>query len=141
MTRANVVSVLRIVYLYVGSDDVDADLRFLVDGLGGELAWRFQAFEADVAAVRMGDGPMYLVADHRPAGSVLAIVAVDDLDAATEGLRAAGFTDTGLTVEVPDGPCMVLNAPAGNQIGLLRQTRPGAMDGAYSDPDNASAVR
>lgn len=132
---------LRIVYLYVGSDDVDGDLRFLVDGLGADLAWRFHAFDADVAAVRMGDGPMYLVANHRPAGSVLPIVTVEDLDTAAAGLRAAGFNDTGVTVEVPDGPCMVLTAPAGNEIGLLQQTRPGAMDGAYSDPGNSSAVR
>ncbi|GAC1332713.1 MAG: hypothetical protein NVSMB17_12190 [Candidatus Dormibacteria bacterium] len=51
-----------ILYLYVGSDDIDADLRFLVDGLGGELAWRFHEYNADVAGVRMGDGPMYIVA-------------------------------------------------------------------------------
>ena len=94
------VAALKVVYLYVGTDDVDADLRFLVDGLGGELAWRFQEFGADVAGVRLGDGPMYIVADHRPAGSVLPIIAVDDLESSAEGLRAAGFTDTGTTVEV-----------------------------------------
>lgn len=119
---------LKVVYLYVGSDDVDADLRFLVDGLGGELAWRFQEFGAEVAGVRMGDGPMYIVADHRPAGNVLPIIAVTDLDSAAEGLLAAGFTDTGTTVEVPDGPCTVLAAPAGNEVGLLQQTRPGALE-------------
>ncbi|HEV1997265.1 MAG TPA: hypothetical protein VGR61_03925 [Candidatus Dormibacteraeota bacterium] len=119
---------LKVVYLYVGSDDVDTDLGFLVDGLGGELAWRFQEYGADVAGVRMGDGPMYIVADHRPAGNVLPIIAVADLDSAAEGLRAAGFTVTGTTVEVPDGPCMVLAAPAGNEVGLLQQTRPRALE-------------
>ena len=121
-------AVQKIVYLYVGTDDVDADLRFLVEGLGGELAWRFHEFGADVAGVRMGDGPMYIAADHRPAGSVLPIIAVDDLEAAAAGLKSAGFTDTGTTVEVPDGPCMVLTAPAGNELGLLRQSRPGALE-------------
>jgi len=119
---------LKVVYLYVGSDDVETDLRFLVDGLGGKLAWRFHEFGADVAGVRMGDGPMYIVADHRPAGSVLPIIAVADLESAAEGMRAAGFTNNGVIVEVPDGPCMVLTAPAGNELGLLQQTRPGALE-------------
>lgn len=124
-------AVLKVVYLYVGSDDVETDLRFLVDGLGGELAWRFHEFGADVAGVRMGEGPMYIVADHRPAGSVLPILAVADLDSAAEGLRAAGFADPGVTVEVPDGPCTVLTAPAGNEVGLLQQTRPGALESEH----------
>ena len=119
---------LRVVYIYVGSDDVEADLQFVVDGLGGELARRFHEFGADVAGVRMGDGPMYIVADHRAAGSVLPIIAVDDLDATAEALRSAGFSDLGTTVEVPDGPVMVLRAPAGNEVGLMHQVRPGALE-------------
>jgi hypothetical protein len=122
------VAALRVVYLYVGSSDVDADLRFLVDGLGGELAWHFHDMGADVAGVRMGEGPMYIVADHRPAGSVLPIIAVDDLDTTMDRLRAAGFSDTGVTVEIPDGPCTVLTAPAGNEVGLLHQVRPNALE-------------
>jgi predicted enzyme related to lactoylglutathione lyase len=119
---------IKVVYLYVGSDDVDADLKFFVDGLGGEQAWRFHEFDADVAGVRMGDGPMYIVANHRPAGSLLPIIAVDNLDATATDLKAAGFSDLGTTVEVPDGPVMVLRAPAGNEVGLMHQVRPGALE-------------
>jgi catechol 2,3-dioxygenase-like lactoylglutathione lyase family enzyme len=128
-------------YLYVGSDDVDADLRFYREGLGAELVWRFQAFEADVAAVRLGVGPLFLLADHRPAPSVLPIWSVNDLDDAAKSLRAAGWADAGTRVEVPDGPCLVLEDPSGNQLGLLHRIRPDAMSASYQDPDNPRAVR
>src|ERR1700674_843642 len=102
MTDVSVV--VGLAYLYVGSADVEADLSFYRDSLGGELVWRFQAFDADVAGGRLGEGPMLLLADHRPAPSVLPIFAVTDLEAAQEMLAAAGYTDTQTQVEVPDGP-------------------------------------
>jgi catechol 2,3-dioxygenase-like lactoylglutathione lyase family enzyme len=131
---------IELCYLYVGSADVDADLAFYRDGLGGELVWRVQAFEADVAAVRIGAGPLLLLADHRPAPSVIQIWSVADIDAAAAGLREAGFSDGGTRVEVPDGPCLVLDDPSGNHIGLLHRVRPDAMAHSYND-DNPSAVR
>jgi predicted enzyme related to lactoylglutathione lyase len=116
-----------LVYLYAGSADVDADLAFYVDGLGGELVWRFKEMGADVAAVRLGDGPLWLLADHRKAPSVLPIWSVDDIDAAIDGLRAAGWKGSENRVEVPDGPCAVLTDPSGNEIGLLHRVRPDAL--------------
>lgn len=132
--------ILGLVYLYVGSADVEADLRFYRDHLGGELAWRFQAFGADVAGVRIGDGPMVLLADHRPAPSVLAIFAVADLDATEADLKESGWSDSGTRVEVPDGPALVLRDPSGNEIALLERVRPNAMPGSYKDPGNTNAV-
>jgi hypothetical protein len=134
-------NLIELIYLYVGSKDVDADLRLYRDGLGGEIAWRFQAFEADVAAVRLAEGPMVLLADHRPAPSVLPIWSVRDLAVAADALREAGFSDAGIQVEVPDGPCLVLSDPSGNQLGLLHRVRPDAMPSAYQDPGNPSAAR
>jgi catechol 2,3-dioxygenase-like lactoylglutathione lyase family enzyme len=134
-------NLLELTYLYVGSADVEADLRFYRDGLGGELVWRFQAFEADVAAVRLGDGPLFLLADHRPAPSVLPIWSVHDIAAAADDLRAAGFSDSGLRVEVPDGPVLVLSDPSGNQVALLHRVRPDAMPSSYDDSNNARAVK
>jgi hypothetical protein len=49
------VSERRLFYLYMGSDDVGADVVFYRDHLGGELVWRFQASGTEVAAVRLGD--------------------------------------------------------------------------------------
>jgi predicted enzyme related to lactoylglutathione lyase len=128
-------------YLYVGSADVEADLGFYRDALGGELVWRFHAFQAEVAGVRLGDGPMVLLADHRPAPSVLPIFAVTDLDAAEKRLQGAGWAESATRVEVPDGPALVLRDPSGNEVALLHRVRPDAMPSSYRDPGNTHAVR
>lgn len=118
----------RLVYLYVGSKDVPEDLAFYRDQLGAEVVWHHQAMGTEVAAVRLGDGPLVLLADHRDPGSVLPLWSVDDLDAAVAALKASGWSGEGTRVEVPDGPCLLLRDPSGNEIGLLHQVRPGVMD-------------
>jgi len=117
-----------LIYLYVGSADVEADLSFYLGSLGGELVWRVESGGVEVAAVRLGDGPLVLLADHRPAPSALQIWAVDDLDGEVERLRAAGWAGPLHTVEVPDGPCLILSDPSGNELGLLEQVRPNLME-------------
>ena len=111
-----------LVYLYVGTDDVARDFDFYRDALGAELVWRFEA-------------------EHRDAPSCLPIWAVTDLDRAVERLEASGFDANGETAGTPDGPVHVFEDPSGNQIGLLRQDRPNALDAAFTDPDNPRAVR
>lgn len=130
-----------LVYLYVGTDDVDRDRAFYIETLGAEPVWRFQAFATDVAAVRVGPGPLVLLAEHRPAPSCLPIWAVDDLDVAIERLQSSGFEAHDESAGTPDGPVHVLRDPSGNEIGLLRQERPNARVAAYADPDHENAVR
>jgi predicted enzyme related to lactoylglutathione lyase len=131
----------RLVYLYVGSADVEADLSLYRDRLGGELAWRFRSGGTEVAAVRLGEGPLVLLADHRPAPSVLQIWAVPDLDGEVAKLKAAGWNGELTEVEVPDGPCVILADPSGNEIALMDQVRPGVLEGSWRDPDNPRAIR
>jgi hypothetical protein len=118
----------RLVYLYVGARDVPADVAFYRDHLGGEVVWDRQAMGTHVAAVRLGDGPLVLLADHRDPGSVLPLWSVDDLDAAVAALKASGWRGEGTRVEVPDGPCLLLHDPSGNEVGLLLQVRPEVME-------------
>jgi catechol 2,3-dioxygenase-like lactoylglutathione lyase family enzyme len=118
----------RLVYLYVGARDVPADVAFYRDHLGAEVVWDRQAMGTHVAAVRLGDGPLVLLADHRDPGSVLPLWSVDDLDAAVAALKASGWSGEGTRVEVPDGPCLLLHDPSGNEVGLLHQVRPGVME-------------
>lgn len=118
----------RLVYLYIGSADVGRDLPFYIEQLGGELAWRVDSGGTEVAAVRLGEGPLVLLADHRPAPSVLQIWAVGDLKAEVQRLEAAGWTGSARTVEVADGPCLVVADPSGNEIALLEQVRPNVME-------------
>jgi predicted enzyme related to lactoylglutathione lyase len=123
------VSTRELVYLYVGSSDVDRDLTFYREQLGGELVWRSEGLGTEVAAVRLGDGPLVLLADHRSAPSALPIWSVEDLDDELARLRAAGWAERARRVEVPDGPCAVLVDPSGNEVALLERVRPGVMEG------------
>ncbi len=131
-----------LVYLYVGTDDVARDVAFYEQALGATFVWRFDAFGTDVAAVRLAaGGPLVVLAEHRPAPSCLPIWTVADLDAAMQRLSESGFAVVGETVGTPDGPVHVLRDPSGNELGLLRPDRPGALEAAYADPTHANAVR
>jgi predicted enzyme related to lactoylglutathione lyase len=128
-------------YLYLGVDDVARAVTFYEAALGGSLVWRFRAFETDVAAVRLNrSGPLVLLAEHRPVPSCLPIWTVADLEVAIARLTASGFVNDGRTAGTPDGPVHVFHDPAGNEVGLLRADRPGALETAYADPANSNAV-
>jgi len=128
-------------FLYVGSDNTERDLTVWLAVPGARLRWRFDAFDSVVAAVDLGTGPLVLVADHRPAGSVLPIYAVADLDEATETLVAGGWTQHLGPLGTPEGPVTVLADPSGTAVALLRVDRPGAMDHAYADDTNVHPRR
>jgi catechol 2,3-dioxygenase-like lactoylglutathione lyase family enzyme len=118
----------RLAYLYVGSADVGRDVDFYRGLLGAELVWRHESFGTEVAAVRLGTGPLVLLAGHRPAPGVIQIWEVEDLDEALAGLRERGWSGPETRVEVPDGPCLLLEDPSGNEIGLLQPVRPGLLE-------------
>lgn len=119
----------RLEYLYVGSADVARDLAFYRDALGARVAWDFTDFGTRVAALELGPRPpLYILAGHRPARSVLPIFVVDDLDAMERTLREKGWEDVGHRVDVPDGPVLVLRDASGNEVGLLESLRPRALE-------------
>ncbi len=124
-------------YLYMGSNDVGRDVEFYVDRLEGELVWRFESHGTEVAAVRLGSGPLMLLAGHRDAPSVLQIWEVDDLERSVGELREAGWEGPETRVEVPDGPCLILHDHSGNEIGLLERVRPGVLEKSWQDDENA----
>lgn len=126
-------------FLYVGSDDLEADLDQMCSKWGGVLRWRFRRFGADVAAVDMGAGPLVLLATHRPVGSVLPVHQTDDLAAARREVDDAGLVSE--VLETPEGPVFVVRLPGGAELAVLEVVRPGAMDDAYADCANDHAVR
>jgi predicted enzyme related to lactoylglutathione lyase len=131
----------RLVYLYIGSANHDDDVAYYRDVLGGELVWHFDKFGARVAAFRLAEGPLALLADHRPAGTCLPIFGVQDLQAVVRDLRGRGWQSSGGPFEIPDGPCYLFRDPSGNELGLLGLTRPDALVAAYADPANTGALR
>ena len=128
----------RLAYLYIGTSDLRADLAWYDEVLGADLVWRFEAFGADVAAVRIGPegSPLVLLADHRPVPSCLPIWTVRSLHDTSEWLQATGWLATAVRVGVPDGPCLVLRDRSGNELALLQQDNPEAMQHAYQDLTN-----
>jgi catechol 2,3-dioxygenase-like lactoylglutathione lyase family enzyme len=114
-------------FLYVPAPDVGAAVRYYVDVLGGELAWRIHAFGAWVACVRVSrEGPPVLLADHKaPGGGPQLVYRVGDFARACEALRARGWAPEGEAFEIPSGPCASFRDPAGNQLAIYENRRPG----------------
>lgn len=128
-------------FLYTGTADFERDLAFYRHQLGAERVWQFAHFGARVAALRLGDGPLLLLADHRPAPSCMPIYQVADLKATAEALRGRGWRPQGASFEIPNGPCHTFVDPSGNPFAIFEDVRPNAMEGAYADPTNRHAVR
>lgn len=126
-------------YLYLGTSDTERDLVAWLAVPGAELRWRFQRFGADVACVDTGSGPAVMLADHRPAGSVLPIYAVAGLEEAV-AFDEHGWTLVEQGVEVPEGPVALLRSADGIELALLRVDRPEAMENAFRDRSNTFAV-
>ncbi|HZM57722.1 MAG TPA: hypothetical protein VFC03_22140 [Acidimicrobiales bacterium] len=127
-------------YLYLGSDDTESDVTTWLAVPGTRLRWRFRHFGADVAAIDPGSYPILLIADHRPAGSVLPIYAVADLDVARARLQAGGWSVELEPMGTPEGPACVMKAPSATIIAVLQLDHPDAMDGAYADEANTHRV-
>jgi len=75
-------------FLYMGSGKFDAGLKYYRDSVGAELLWNFKAFGARVAAFRVVEGPLLLLADHRPAPSCLPIYEVKSLESTVNQLKS-----------------------------------------------------
>lgn len=120
----------RLEYLYVGSADVGKDLRFYRDVLGAEVVWDHTASGTRVAAVRLGEGPLWLLAGHRRTPSAMPIWLVPDLAKAERTLKERGWKEAAEPVEVPDGPCLVFHDPSGNPLAILQSVRPHALEGS-----------
>jgi hypothetical protein len=130
-----------LVYLYVGTAHFERDLAYYRDLLGAPVVWSFERFGAKVAALRLGGGPLFLLADHRPAPSCMPIYAVGNLAGTVAALTARGFRAEGPPFEVPDGPCQRFQDPSGNALALLQIDRPDALVAAYANPGNPHARR
>ncbi len=120
-------------YLYVGSSDTGRDVATWSALPGAKVRWRFRHFGADVAAIDLGSGPVVLLADHRPPGSILMIYAVDDLGSAVAALEDEEWKVDERAFGTPEGPASLLTAPGGTQLALLQVDRPNAMEAAFAD--------
>lgn len=131
---------LKMAFLYVGSSDFDADFHFYRHVLSAQLVWGFNRFGARVAAFKLGDSPLILIADHLDAPSTMPIFAVDDLALAVEQLTLKGWKADRGPMEMPNGTCYVFQDSSGNRYAIFEDVRPLAMENAYQDPNNTHRI-
>lgn len=116
----------RLRFVYQGSRDVQADLEYYKK-TGGKLVWDFTDDATRVAAFDFGEGPLLLLASHRPAPGALLVYEVVDLAKQVRHLAQAGISPHGKPFEIPNGPCVLFADPSGNLFGLFEDVRPGAL--------------
>ena len=111
-------------YLYLGTADFKRDLAYYRDVLGGELVWDLTGFGAHVAALRIGPGPLVLLADHRPAPSCIPVYEVENLKETARALKKRGWKPEGGSFEIPNGPCYTFEDPSRNRFAFFQNVRP-----------------
>jgi predicted enzyme related to lactoylglutathione lyase len=110
--------------LYVPSRDVEADVMFYRDVLGGRVIFAVEAMGTRVAEVAIGSrGPRVVLADHLPGEAPILLHRVSDLDETLAEFGTRGLQLDG-RVELPLGPCATFRSPGGQRLGLYQLTRP-----------------
>jgi hypothetical protein len=113
-------------FLYMPSRDVEADLGFYTEVLGGDVVFAIDAFGARVARIALGEhGPALLLADHLEGEAPVLVHRIADLDAALAELNGRGLA-VGARFSIPHGPCAELRTPGGQRLAVYELTRPGA---------------
>lgn len=131
----------KLAYLYVGTKDVEASLRYWTEVIGAPRAWDFTAFGTRVAAVAPGEGPLLLLAGHREPGTSIAIYSVDDLEKTAKALRKKGWKATGDAFGIPDGPAYRFDDPSGNPFAFFEPQRPHAMTREFEEEMTSARER
>ncbi len=114
-------------YLYTPSDDVAADMRYLVDVLGGDLGFAIADGGIRVAMVTLGGPPAILLTDHLEGDRPIHVYAVDDLDATTRNLEGRGWQQE-RALELPPGPAVTFRTPGDLRLAIYEPTRPFVID-------------
>jgi hypothetical protein len=113
-------------FLYMPSRDVERDLAFFTEVIGGVAVFAIEAFGARVAQVRLSEGsPRLLLADHLEGEAPVLVYRVADLDAALAELDRRGLELDG-RFGIPHGPCAAVRAPGGQRLAIYQLTRPQA---------------
>ena len=113
----------RLDYLYTPSDDVAADLRYLVDVLGLEEAFAIEDGGVRVAMVEVPGSAAILLTDHLDGDRPIHVFAVEDLAAARRELEGRGWTAE-RSVELPPGPATTFRTPGGLRMAIYQPSRP-----------------
>jgi hypothetical protein len=112
-------------FLYVPSANVEVETRYFTEVLGGELEFSVKAMATRVAGIRLGAGPLLLLAGHLKGDTPILIYRVGDLNSTMSEMEGHGWQPTE-AFEIPHGPCCVFTAEGGMRLGLYELERPEA---------------
>jgi hypothetical protein len=111
-------------FLYVPSRDVESDLTFFSEVLGGRIAFAIDSMGTRVAAIRLTDDPpLVLLTDHLEGDRPILVYRVPDLTTALEELEGRGWRREH-TFEIPHGPICSFEGPGGHRVAVYQLTRP-----------------
>ena len=111
-------------FLYIPSRDVERDIAFFTEVIGGVVVFAIEAFGARVAQVRLSEGsPRLLLADHLDGEAPVLVYRVADFDATLAQLERRGLGLDG-RLGIPHGPCAAVRAPGGQRLAIYELTRP-----------------
>ena len=114
-------------FLYVPSRDVEGDLVFFTEVLGGRVVFAIDSMGTRVAAVRLTEEPpLVLLTDHLEGDRPILVYRVPDLPAALAELEGRGWRREH-TFEIPHGPVCSFQGPGGpgaHRVALYQLTRP-----------------
>ena len=123
-------------YIYTTTANFDADLEFYQNVLKAKLVWKFNDFDAKVAAFDLtGSSPLLLIADHRHTAIPRFLYRVENLKEATKELESRGLKFEGKTFELPDGPCIGFSDHSGNSFGIYEAKRPHILEKEFRRSD------
>jgi hypothetical protein len=113
-------------FVYMPSRDVERDLVFFIEAIGGVLVFAIEAYGARVAQFRLSEGsPRLLLADHLEGQAPLLVYRVGDLDSALAELERRDLKPEG-PFDIPHGPCAAVHSPGGQRVAIYELTRPEA---------------
>ena len=115
-------------YLYTPSHDVVADLRYLVDVLGGTQGFAIDDDGTKVAMVEFGRPPAILLTDHLEGDRPIHVFRVDSLASARRALEDRGWREE-RTIELPPGPAITFRTPGRLRMAIYEASRPFVVQG------------
>ncbi|MGH2426169.1 MAG: VOC family protein [bacterium] len=109
-------------FIYAPTRNADEELSFCTKILGGEAVFSIRAFDTRVAAVRFGEGPLLLLAEHLEGERPILIFRVDDFHEAVKSMKDRGIK--GEQLEIPHGPCYSFRTAGGQRLAIYELQRP-----------------
>ena len=109
-------------FIYAPTRNAEEELSFCTKVLGGEAVFSIRGFGTRVAAVRFGEGPLLLLAEHLEGQRPILIFRVDHFEEAIAALKKRGVK--GEQLEIPHGPCFSFSTSGGQRLAIYELTRP-----------------